>query len=125
MKQILTILAACLGFTLLGAPAPERTDLAKDVYVEKSPADFALTQKAAAASAPHVLAFELAAGDRLGQHTLLCFVDGALWQLTRIDLPGVYRLSTRGLAPGEHRITFQVVTADNRIGAVTFKISRP
>ncbi len=125
MKQILPILAACIGFTLLGASAPERTDLAKDVYVEKSPADFALTQKARASTTPQVLAFDLAAGDLRGQQTLLCFVDGALWQLTRIDLPGVYRLSTRGLAPGEHRVTFQAVTADNRIGAVTFKISRP
>ena len=52
-----------------------------------------------------------------GAYTLLCFVDGKFFRREPIRLSGRYAFNTRGLAPGTHRITLQVVDASGRVGS--------
>lgn len=101
------------------APAqPTRTDLAKDVFVESSPSDFVLTAVATASPSRWVQAYKVGL-EEAGRYTLLTFLNGKLWRLETVQLPGVYRINVRGLAPGTYRLTLQAVSAGGRLGGAT------
>ena len=94
----------------------DKTDLAKDHYVEASDTDFVLTVKPVGDAAGKVRSFSVAAPDA-GVFTLLCYVDGQFFRRQSIRLPGRYSFNTRGLVPGRHRVTLQVVDAGGRVGS--------
>ena len=115
MKSMLFLILGAVWWAALPAWA-DKTDLAKETYVEASETDFALTVKATEPAGRKVRKFELSA-PQPGAFTLLCFVDGKFFRREAIRLPGFYLLSTRGLAVGTHRVTLQVVDSSGRIGS--------
>jgi hypothetical protein len=100
----------------------EKSDLAREKYVEASDTDFILTVKLANENDRKTRQFELAA-PTTGAFTLLSFVDGKFFKREKITLPGTYVLSVRGLAPGSHKVTIQTVDKDGRIGSVNRTIT--
>ncbi|HYT61737.1 MAG TPA: hypothetical protein VEL06_16285 [Haliangiales bacterium] len=103
------------------APPPvraEKTDLARESYIENSEVDFTLTVKDASAAGGKVRVFEVSA-PQSGDFTLLCFVDGKFFRREPAKLPGKYSLSVRGLSKGTHKVTIQVVDKNGRVGRFT------
>ena len=123
MKRAVVAWAA-LGLMLPWAGAVEKTDLAEEVYIETSATDFKLDLTPVQENRKHVVGFRLSA-DAKGEFTVLCFIDGSLWAEKRMALPGTYRLNTRGMKPGEHRITLQAVDARGRVGSGTRAVRVP
>jgi len=111
---------ALTGPVVLGAadPLAEKTDLARDLYVEESKTDFTLEAKAGVTRSPKVRMFNLSA-PASGPFTILCFLDGKISSQQKLELPGAFKLNVSGLAPGSHRLTLQSVDAAGRVGRVT------
>jgi hypothetical protein len=112
---ILFLSAVLLTPTLVAA---EKTDLARENYIENSEVDFALTVKAASEAEGKVRAFAVSA-PQAGEFTLLCFVDGKFFRREPARLPGKFSLSVRGLSSGTHQVTLQAVDANGRVGRST------
>jgi hypothetical protein len=105
-----------LGANITAAEA--KTAPSHDVFVESSTTNFALTVKGPRVSGNGRLEFELAA-PRAGSYTLVCFIDGKLWKPSNFTAPGNYELSTRGMAPGRYRLTFQLIDPQGQVGSQT------
>ena len=86
--------------------------------MESSPSDFLLEMMAVVSSARQIKAYQLTVADK-GQYTLVSFLDGKVMRLESVKLPGLFKLSTRGLAPGKHRLSVQAVAADGRLGCAS------
>ena len=109
---------------LAGYPAiADKTDLSKEKYVEASEADFAISLKVTGGEKDNVRVFEVAA-PTTGTYTLLCFVDGRCWANEKVELPTKYSLSVRGLTPGKHKVTIQVVDKSGRVGSKSHQVTR-
>src|SRR5436190_3012326 len=99
MKINLTSLIIGLSFAgYLGIGAEGKTDLKRDVYVESSQTDFALTVKADSSTSKQIVVFQISAPN-VGAYSLLCFLDGRIWSQSSTNLPGEFKLNTRGLVP--------------------------
>ena len=120
MKEVLIIVAVAMVFAAQLISA-EKTDLEKEIYVESSVTNFALNVKVSAPADGKTRVFEVTAPPA-GPCTLLCFVDRQFWTRSVIDLPGKYSLNVRGLAPGTHRVTIQVVDRNGRVGSSSHSI---
>jgi len=120
-------LACVVVFTLLApsrsyaAETKTKTNPAQDVYVENSVTNFVLVAKIAPAEGKSVTAFELSAPEA-GAYTLICFIDGKQFKQEKFKIPGTFKLSTRGMLPGSHRITLQLVDAAGKVGSRTQQI---
>lgn len=122
MKTAVLILAVLAAVTPGAVLAGEKTDLAKEIYVENSETNFALKATHTVAAKGQVHEFKLSAPAQ-GAYSLLCFVDGRLWSLKAMNLPGTYKLTTRGMVPGTHRVTLQAVDAGGQIGSTVHTIT--
>lgn len=111
------LIAALGGFAVVQA---EKTDLPKEVYVERSEVDFELGVKdvTPARRNASMRLYEFT-GVGPGEHTILVFVDGKFFRRDKLRVPGRHALSLRGLEPGPHRVTLQVVDAAGRVGRVS------
>jgi len=118
-----TLLVFLLTVTLAtsGYAAETKTDLGREVFVEESVTDFVLTMKPSLDKRSRVYTMRLSAPFK-NTTTLVCFVDGKLWQHMQFQMPGTYRLNLRGLKPGKHRVTIQAVTTDARVGRATSQV---
>lgn len=96
--------------------APDR-----DVFVEHSTNELALTAKASPPGSDSVVTFDFS-GPGAGKYTLVCFIDGRVFKQEPLTLPGSFKLSVRGMASGTHKITLQLVDADGRVGSHTQQI---
>jgi hypothetical protein len=99
-------------------PPAEKTDLARDLYVEQSKTDFILEASAGTSRSPKVRVFNLSAPGS-GAFTVLCFLDGKISSQQKLELPGAFKLNVSGLAKGSHRLTLQTVDAAGRVGRAT------
>jgi hypothetical protein len=120
------IFVAVLGLLIaLGTMAadPGRTDLSREVYVESSKPDFDVAVTRAEVNGDGILVFQIKT-PTAGVHTLLCFFDGRFWMRQEVKLPGPYKLNTRGLAPGSHNLTLQVVDKAGQLGVFHQKIEK-
>jgi hypothetical protein len=122
-RLVLAFLTLVFGFVLAGkAPAEEtKTDPRRDVFVENSTTNFVLGAKPGPSSSRGRVAFDLSA-PQSGDHTLVCFIDGKLLKTSRFVSPGIFELSTRGMAPGSYRVTLQLVDPQGRVGRHTQRI---
>ena len=123
MKILLLICAVACSIVTLAKAAPTKTKLSKsdEAVVESSETDFILSMISRLDESGQVRVFELSA-PQPGRFTLLCFINGTVCRRDEIDLPGKYQFGLRGLAPGEYRITLQVVDANGRVGHATERI---
>lgn len=122
MKRFLTL--PILLAVLASAPASaDRTRLESENYLETSDVDFTLGVKdvTPVRQAAALRVFELT-GMSKGEHTVLVFVDGEFFRRQQVRLPGRYPLSLRGLAPGTHEVTLQVVESGGRIASARQKV---
>jgi hypothetical protein len=121
MKPIVFALGFLSGSLLLafGTDAPKtKTDLSRDVHVEYSVTNFAVTASAPKPSGKANVSFELSTPVP-GPYRLVCYVDGKPSQPVGFKAPGVFEFSTRGLAPGTYRITLQLIDGQGGVGLVT------
>jgi hypothetical protein len=118
-------MSAVLTVLLSGMPAvhADKTDLARESYVERSEVDFELSLKDVTPSrqTATVRIYELA-GAEPGEHVVLLFVDAKFFRRETVRLPGRHGLSLRGLEPGPHRVTVQVVDSTGRVGRVSRQV---
>jgi hypothetical protein len=120
--MVLALAAFCLGVGSVRG-AETKTDLAREVYVEFSQTNTALTVTHEYRLPEKTAAFAISAptGD---EHTLLCFVDGRIWEKKTFAMPGTYSVSLRGVAPGEHRITIQLIDSSGQVGRYTVVLGK-
>lgn len=100
-----------------------KTDPAREVFVENSVTNFTLAAETTFNRKLSTYEMNLSTSFE-GVVTLVCFVDGKLWQHMPFQMPGTYRLNLRGLKPGQHRVTIQAVTPDGRVGRTTTQVER-
>ena len=122
-RILLSLMVSMIGAILVPDTRADqvRTDLSREIFVEMSETDFALSMTNTVSDDGHIRTFHLSAPLE-GESTVVCFVDGNFWATEAIALPGAYRLNTRGLTPGQHRITIQAVDVAKRIGRATVTI---
>lgn len=119
MKALLLLMCLVLWIDAPTARA-EKTRLETEAYVENSDTDYLLVAQDVTSErqARRVRVFQFPSLQP-GSYTVLVFVDGRFFRREKLVLPGRYPLSIRGMSPGRHRVTLQVVGGDGRVGSVT------
>jgi hypothetical protein len=117
-RILIPFLLAGLVPAFSAVAAETKTDLARDVFVENSTTNFVVT-----ASPPHqagkaTVAFDISVPTP-GSFKLVCFVDGKPAKPVEFTAPGTFVLTTRGLAPGEYRVTLQLIDRQGGVGGIT------
>jgi hypothetical protein len=123
-KRVLLIVG--LGMGLIGGATcmaeDTKTDPSHGIFVENTTTNFALVGNLTWSVNKYVAVFELSA-PTAGDYTLVCAIDGKVWKEEKtFKIPGTFRLNTRGMVSGSHRITLQVVDADGGVGSWTKNI---
>ena len=103
--------------------APGKTDLAKENLVEDSAPDFVLGSTNSVSVVDHVMTFELLP-PAVGKFTVLCYINGKVFERKEMNLPGTYSVSMRGLSPGNHKVTVQAIDSQGRVGRISRKIKK-
>lgn len=116
-RFIIVVLLSCISCSLIAAEA-SKTDLTKEVFVEKSATDFTLKAEKRVDLTKKAVTWILSAPDA-GHCTLICYVNGRAWRLQSVRLPGQFKMSVRGMAAGSYRITLQAVDSSGRVGSMT------
>ena len=124
MKAKLIISCILLVAALTSASAgPGKTDLAKENLVEDSTPDFVLGSTNSVSVVDHVITFDLSP-PAAGKFTVLCYVNGKVFERKEMNLPGTYSVSMRGLSPGNHKVTVQAIDSQGRVGHISKKIRK-
>jgi len=117
----LSVLTALSGLVVVGAAAADKTEPARDVYVENSTTNFVLRVKVSSAESKSVAAYDIAAPTP-GSYVLVSFIDGKPFRPENFESPGTFKLSRRGLTPGTRRLTLQLVDKAGRVGSWTGRL---
>ena len=116
-RALLLCCLVTIGLLALGRAlaAETKTIPARDVFVENSTTNFAFVAKLTDSTSKSVVAFELKA-PVAGDYTLVSFIDGREWKVEDFKSPGTFKLATRGMDKGKHRITLQLVDSKGGVG---------